>query len=406
MRGETSGPEGRDESIGFRIARERKLRGLTQTRLAELVPCSKSLIAQVERGHKPATPALVAGVARALRTAPGTLTGQPYEETGRHQGRIHAAVPEVRRALLTWDLPDEEMPVRPVERLRADVAHASALGRQARYAQLGEMLPALLDELTRAARSADGSRRNELYALLSEAYTGATAIAYALGLLDLRGLAMERVAWAASESQDPLRVARTQWQRATLFLNTASYDKGLVLLERIRREIGDDPSRLSPAEISMYGAAHLRSAVFAARAANRPTALEHIEYAREAARYLGGDANHYGLEFGPSNVIMHHVAVAVELCDGTEAVRLAGQEPLPPSVAPVRLGHHYIDLARGWLYHGDRRKSFATLLDARRVAPQQTRNHPMVRETIRMLVQLDRRCSKPLSTFATWLGMH
>ncbi|MEV4749261.1 hypothetical protein AB0K21_23020 [Streptosporangium sp. NPDC049248] len=35
---------------------------------------------------------------------------------------------------------------------------------------------------------------------------------------------------------------------------------------------------------------------------------------------------------------------------------------------PVRLGHHYIDLARGWLYHGNRQKALETLLAARRAA--------------------------------------
>lgn len=40
------------DSIGGRIAAARKLCGFTQQQLAERVPCSKSLIAQVERGHK------------------------------------------------------------------------------------------------------------------------------------------------------------------------------------------------------------------------------------------------------------------------------------------------------------------------------------------------------------------
>jgi transcriptional regulator with XRE-family HTH domain len=405
MRNDRTGAPGDEERIGRRIANARKLRGLTQQQLAQRVPCSKSLIAQVESGHKPATQALVAGVARALGVEIGVLTGQPYAEPDRRGAQIHEHIPAIRRALIAWDLPDEDVPPRPVDQLRADVQRASALGRRARYSQLADMLPALLEELTRAAHISDGSRRDELFALLSEAYTGVTAIAYTLGYFDLRNLAMDRVAWAAQQSQDPLRVARTQWQRATLFLASASYGKGLMLLERIRRDVGEDPGTLSPAGLSVYGAAHLRSAIFAARAADRQTAFDHIDHAREAASLLGGDANHYGLEFGPSNVAIHEVAVAVEMYDGTEAVRRAEQAQLPPTVAPVRLGHYYIDLARGWLYHGDRSKALETLYSARRVAPQMTRNHPMVRETVRMLVDLERRRSDGLSRFAGWLGM-
>ncbi|GAA0830878.1 hypothetical protein GCM10009525_31330 [Streptosporangium amethystogenes subsp. fukuiense] len=402
--GSTNGPAA-EEAVGRRIAQARKLRGLTQQQLADRVPCSKSLIAQVERGHKPATQALITAVARTLRIELGELTGQPYRDPGTREDRIHECVPQLRRALLSWDLPDEDVPPPPTEQLRADVRRASALGRQARYIQLGEMLPGLLEELTRAVHASEGARRDELFGLLSEAYTGVTAIAYTLGYFDLRGLAMDRVAWAAQASQDPLRVARTQWQRSTLFLATATYDKGLILLDRIRREVGEDLGRLTAAELSVYGAAHLRSAIFAARAADRQTAFDHIEHAREAARVLGQDANHYGLEFGPSNVIMHEVAAAVEMYDGGEAIRRAQHTALSPAVAPVRLGHHYIDLARGWLYHGNRQKALETLLAARRAAPQQTRNHPMVRETVRMLVNLERRRPRSLSGFASWLGL-
>jgi transcriptional regulator with XRE-family HTH domain len=400
MRDDGTAPEG----IGRRIARARKLRSLTQRQLADRVPCSKSLIAQVESGHKPASQALVAGVARVLRVSVGKLTGQPYDSEPGRQGRIHATIPEIRRALLSWDLPEEDIRPRPLPELQADVAKASELGRAARYGQLGELFPGLLEELTTAAHAADDRDKPQLYALLSETYTGATAIAYTLGYFDLRSLTMERVDWAARASQDPLRIARTQWQRSTLFLAGADYDKGAKLLSRVRYDIGEDIARMDEPTLSVYGAAHLRSAVFAARMPEAATAWEHINQAREAARLLGSDANHYGLEFGPSNVSIHEVTVAVEMYQGTEAVRRASRIRLPATVPPVRRGHYYIDLARGFLYHGDRAKSLEALVNARRIAPQQTRNHPMVHETVRMLAELERRRSESLSGFASWLG--
>jgi transcriptional regulator with XRE-family HTH domain len=393
------------DGIGRRIAAARKLRGLTQFQLADRVPCSKSLIAKVESGHKPASQSLVSGVARALRVEIGDLTGQPYRDESERSERIHATIPEVRRALLSWDLPSEEIPPRSADDLRRDVVQASLLGRDARYVQLGEMLPGLLESLTSAIHAADEAQRPTLFALLSEAYTGVTAIAYTLGYFDLRSLAMERVQWAAKESQDPLRIARTQWQRATLFLAAASYGKGLVLLERVRHDLGEDLGQMDPPTLSVYGALHLRSAIFAARMPQAETAWDHLAEAREAALLLGGDANHYGLEFGPSNVDIHSVAIAVEMMDGVEAIRRAQQIRLPATTAPVRVGHYYIDLSRGFLYNGDRDRSLQALMTARRVAPQQTRNHPMVRETVRMLVELERRRRGSLTGFASWLGL-
>ncbi|MFF4601760.1 helix-turn-helix domain-containing protein [Streptomyces sp. NPDC001339] len=391
------------ERIGQRIAEARKTRGLTQLQLAQRIPCSKSLIAQVERGHKPATPSLTAGVARALGIRLEHLTGQPYEDPQR--GQVHAVIPDIQTSMLSWDLPDEELPVRPFDELAADVARASALGRKARYAKLGRMLPPLLDELSTACHSAAGTERERLFGLLAEAYSGVTAIAYAVGLFDLRSLAMDRVQWAARESSDPLRIGRTQWQRATLFLQAAAYDRGTQLLDRVRHDLGDGIGRMDEPTLSVHGSVHLRSAMFAARAGNAPTARAHLDAAADAARRLGQDTNHYGLEFGPTNVAMHRLGVAVEMYDGPEVVLCTRRTRLPVNVAPVRAGRWYMDAAKGWLDYGNREKAFAALQAARRVAPEQTRNHPQVRETVKTLIQLERYSKQSLSGFASWLGI-
>lgn len=391
------------ERIGRRIAEARKARGLTQLQLAQRIPCSKSLIAQVERGHKPATPSLTAGAARALGVRLEQLTGQPYEDPQR--GRVRSTVPDIQTAMLSWDLPDEDLPVRSYDELAGDVALASALGRKAQYAKLGRMLPPLLDELSTACHATEGTERERLFGLLAEVYSGITAIAYALGLFDLRSQAMDRVQWAARESADPLRIGRTQWQRATLFLQAAAYDRGIRLLDRVRHDLGEDVGHMDDPTLSVHGAVHLRSAMFAARAGNAPTARAHLDAAAEAARRLGHDANHYGLEFGPTNVAMHRLGVAVEMHDGPEVVRRTLRTRLPANVAPVRAGRFYMDAARGWLDYGNREKAFAALQAARRVAPEQTRNHPQVRETVQTLIHLERYGRESLSGFAAWIGL-
>ncbi len=397
-------PENRD-AIGPRMARARKARGLTQTELAARVPCSKSLIAQVERGHKPATPSLTAGVARVLGIGVDQLTGQPYDDP--EHGRVHAAIPHIQRALLSWDLPDEQLPVRSYEALAADVARASELGRRARYVKLGEMLPAVLDDLTTACHATDGAEQTRLYGLLAEAYTGVTAIAYALGKFDLRTLGMDRVQWATVQSGDPLRAMRGQWQRSTLFLQAAAYDRGLRLLDRIRYELGDDPARMEPAMLSVYGAAHLRSAMFAARSLNKGAAWDHIAAARETTAFLGADAtaNHYGLEFSATNCDLHALGVAVETFDGARIADLADTVRLPAGIAPVRAGRWYMDLARGWLDAGKRHKSLDAIAAARRVAPEQTRSHPQARETVRVLIEQERQSKDSLVGLANWMGI-
>ncbi len=162
--------------------------------------------------------------------------------------------------------------------------------------------------------------------------------------------------------------------------------------------------------LSLYGSSHLRSAILAARAAkttgpgSAQDAWAHIDAASHVAARIGTDRNDYGLAFGPSNVAQHAVAVAVELEDGHGAVRRGLTVTLSAAGPPVRRGHHYIDLARGYVLAEDYAGGLRCLQRARKIAPQQTRHHPMVRETV-LSIATARRRREELSLFASWLGI-
>jgi hypothetical protein len=70
-----------------------------------------------------------------------------------------------------------------------------------------------------------------------------------------------------------------------------------------------------------------------------------------------------------------------------------------------RVGHHHIDMARAWMLHGDRAEALAHLNIARRIAPNNTRHHPAVRETVLALAAADRRTTSSLTSFARWSGV-
>jgi hypothetical protein len=91
--------------------------------------------------------------------------------------------------------------------------------------------------------------------------------------------------------------------------------------------------------------------------------------------------------------------------DGTEAITRASAFTLPRSAPRERVGHHWIDLARGYLLHGDHQRALATLQQARRTTSQQTRYHPQVHETVRALARASKRRTDTLTNFAGWLGI-
>jgi transcriptional regulator with XRE-family HTH domain len=398
------------DRIGARIAVIRKTRGWTGRELAGRAHVSYSLLAKVESGAAPASPALIGAVARALRVDVPRITGQPYDEPRGQAARLHESIEPIRRSIDTYDLPDESIAPRPLAELSADVRRMSALGQEAKYAQLGAALPGLLDELGVAVRVSPSAERGPLYALLAEAYSGASVIAGLLGYLDLRGQVVERIRWASERSGDPLRVQRVRWQRTASLMAVGAYGPALTLMDQVRAEMGDDLSAMTGPALSVYGSAHLRSAILSARAArtagpgSAQQAWAHIDAARLVANRMGRDRNDYGLAFGLSNVGQHEVAVAVELEDGGEAVRRSKTIRLSPQVPAIRRGHHYIDLARGYVMAGDYAGSLRCLQTARRVAPQQTRHHPSVRETV-LAIAAGRRSREDLGLFASWIGL-
>lgn len=400
------------DRAGARIAVIRKTRGWTGRELGRRAHVSYSLLAKVESGAAPASPALIGAVARALRVDVPRITGQPYEEPpGGQAARLHGMVGAIRRSVDTYDLPDESIVPRPFSELSADVRRISDLGQAAKFVQIAADLPGLLDELGAAVHAAREPDQPRLFGLLAEAYSGASAIANLLGYLDLRGQVVERIRWASERCGDPLRVQRVRWQRTGSLMAVGAYEQALRLMGQVRGELGEDISAMNGPTLSVYGSAHLRSAILAARSAktNGPgyvqDAWAHIDAARQVAERMAKDRNDYGLAFGPSNVAQHEVAVAVELEDGEGAVRRAKNVHLGPGVPSVRRGHHYIDLARGYAMAGDYAGSLRCLQEARRIAPQQTRHHPMVRETV-LTVAAARRGREELSLFASWLGLN
>jgi transcriptional regulator with XRE-family HTH domain len=398
------------DQAGARIAVIRKTRGWTARELARRAHVSYSLLAKVESGAVPASPALIGAVARALRVDVPRITGQPYEEARGQAARLHEMVEPIRRSVEAYDLPDESIAPRPFEQLSADVRRISALGQDAKYVQIGVELPGLLDELGAAVHAAPEAERPPLFGLLAEAYSGASSIANLLGYLDLRGQVVDRIRWASEQCGDPLRIQRVRWQRTASLMAVGAYSQALTLMEQVRTDLGGDIPAMDGPALSVYGSAHLRSAILAARAAktSRPgyaqEAWAHVDAAQQVAARMGVDRNDYGLAFGPSNVAQHEVAVAVELEDGPEAVKRSRRVRLGPAVPPVRRGHHYIDLARGYVMAGDQAGALRCLQQARRVAPQQTRHHPMVRETV-LAIAAARRGREELSLFASWLGL-
>lgn len=399
--------EQRTQSVGERVRSARKIVGLTQLQLANRAHMSLSLVKKVEQGTTPASPAFIAACARALGLGVAELTNQPYPIHDRDEHRVHSVIPALRREIAAYLLPPTSgVAPRPVCELAEAVRHASGLRQSASLDQLGAELPALLAELRAAAHHYEGAERERVYGLLAEAYAAAGQVAYKLGYADLSSLTTERVEWAAAHSGDQLAMAAADFYRAGELIATAEWRGALDYLDTARAAIADRLRTQDEAALAMHGVLHMKSGLAAARAGEADLSDAHLSEAQHAARYVTRGSDYYRLAFDADSANIWAVGLAVERRDGTEAVkRAASIEPFSPTTPRERVGHHWIDLARGFQLHGDRTASLEALYRARRICPLQTRYHPQVRETVATLAETDRRRTDSLAGFARWIGL-
>jgi transcriptional regulator with XRE-family HTH domain len=385
----------------------RKIAGLTQLQLANRAHMSLSLVKKVEQGTTPASPAFIAACARALGLGVADLTDQPYPVHNRDEHKVHAVVPALRREIAAYLLPPtSDVAPRPIGELAEAVKRASILRQSASLDQLGVELPPLLAELRAAAHHYDGTDRERVYGLLAEAYAAAGQVAYKLGYSDLSSLTTERVEWAAARSGDQLAEAAAAFYRAGELIATAEWRGALDYLDTARDSIADRLRAEDEAALAMHGVLHVKSGLAAARAGDDDLSDAHLAEAQHAARHVTRGADHYRLAFDTDSANIWAVGLAVERRDGTEAVkRAAAIEPFSPTAPRERVGHHWIDLARGLQLHGDRAGALDALYRARQIAPLQTRYHPSVRETVATLAETDRRRTDTLAGFARWVGL-
>lgn len=397
------------DSIGPRIAQQRKARGITQIALAHEAGVSVSLLRKLEQGSRMASQPVVAALARALHVDVTTLTGQPYDRDGRDPDRIHAAMPDLRRALALWDLAADlgTAPRDPAE-LVQDAAGIATLYQLDRNSEVANRLPALLTETFAALHDSDEQGRALLFEALLGMFYATHAVTYQSGYEDLSTIVEDRVAGIAGQWGDPVAQAFASWVRTTSLMRMGEYDAGLRILGRSLDAV-DPGRRQDPAALRMVGSLHLRSAILAARANRSAEAVAHVAEARQAAAHTGADTDNdwRNLAFGQANVDIHAVATAVESGDGPGALALADEVRFSGDVLrrlPIRVGHHYMDVARAQLWQGRTEGALASLEKAKRLAPQQTRRHPTTREVTRTLVRSHRRANEPLARFASWLG--
>ncbi|WP_371605064.1 helix-turn-helix domain-containing protein (plasmid) [Streptomyces sp. NBC_01220] len=386
------------DHTGVRIARLRRERHLTQKALADLSGVPYNTLIKIEQGKLAATPYAVGCLARAMRVEVSTVIGQPYKDDLRAD-ELDLLIAPIRAALDVYDLgPDPDITARPIRALREEAEGLCAAVRAGEIKRAASEVAGLIEETTTAGHthgSSDG------WLVLASLYRTSYDVSTKLGYADLAQLSLARMDWAAQRASDAVFGGAYQYFRALTYLREGKYRTGQRLIDLGLSTIGQaDASRERDV---VTGQLHLGGSVMAGRAHNEEQALGHLVEAANIAGRTGESPKVLWMAFGGTNVSVHRVSVLAELDKYDKAVEAADEIVIPAEWPKSRTSHHWAEVARAQMWTGKLEASFASLLKARRTAPQQAKYHPMVRDTYASLEAAHRRLPDTFLSYGSWL---
>ena len=393
------------QALGRKIATERRRRGLSQPELARLIGRSVAWVSQVERGvRKVDRMSVLETVATALEVplyelaAEAPVVAAVSEEPPDAAGlRLVLSGTYALRAMLDGRRPPALSTLRTKGRKAWELTHAG------RYTELTDLLRGLVPDLETAARALPDAQRAEVFELMAVTYQACSAALAKLGEPEAAWIAADRAMAAAERAGNPMLVAAGAFRLVFVFLAGRHYDQAEETARTAADALQASADQGEPEAMSLWGALTLQRAVIASRVNDPDAAYGHLERAAQVAGRLGEGRNDYNTEFGPANVGLYGIAVAVELGDAGRALRTAATVDTT-GLSAERRARMLIDVARA---HAQRRQvteAVATLRQTEKITPEQVRGHELVRQLVSDLLTMQDPPSGDLRELAAWVG--
>ncbi|WP_341716188.1 helix-turn-helix domain-containing protein [Micromonospora sp. FIMYZ51] len=360
-------PHRRDHNavpLGRRVAELRARRGMSQQAFADRLGKSKSWVDKVERGVRRLDRySVIREIAVVLRLDPEILLGPRHPPPPTTAGLD--GVDAVRAALASYHHRSERTGT--ADQARRQVAHAWLSYQHARYPQLLNALPALLDA-THGTRS-----------LLVATYRITAAVLVKLGEPHLAWLAADRAVTNAAGGPTLIGTASIAVSAALRALG--QHRLALTAALAVADAVDDDAVR---------GSLFVQAGLAAAGTGDRRNTHDLLDHAADLAdrRPSHPDPQHTG--FGRSAVQLARCLAALHLGDlgdaihrHEHAIRQHGWRHLPPEHRAA----HLIEAARAYLDTGDVGKAGQKLVEADGVAPAEVRCRPTARTLLAEITQ-------------------
>ncbi len=320
---------------------------------------------------------LAAGAAVAAATASGR--GPSSDMLG--------AVSRLGDSLLSHALPISGSDRQPahapgLDRLTQAVGVAKRRYQACEYELAANALPELLTELRAASEAADSDTRVTVARLSADAYHVTASLMLKVGDHALAWVAADRCMRDAERSEDPLALGSSTRILTHALLASGQPGRAASVAQAMAADMSTRFRGPTLSELSVYGALLLRGAIAAARQYDRSLTYELLDEASDAGRWVGADSNHYWTAFGPTNVLLHRIHIAVTLWDAGQAIELARTVHLDDVEVAERRVNYWLDLVRAFSQCRRYADAVGSLERAERLAPEEVYSRPYVRDLI------------------------
>jgi len=293
-----------------------------------------------------------------------------------------------------------------MSRLSTTVTTAKRNYQDCRYSTVIDSLPQLLADLRAACSSYEGDALRQAEALSAEAHHVAASILLKLDHEGLAWIAADRSMQAARNSQDLTIIGSSARIIAHALTHGGHYGAATQTANQFAQRIDRDTDEHAPDFLSVYGALLLRGAIAAGQHGDRHTAATLLDGAQDAGRRLGGDFNHRWTAFGPINVQVHRVNIALQLGDARAAIEEARRINLDNIPLTERKATLLIDTSRALTQLGKHEKAYGVLRAAHQLAPEEISVRPAVQRMLRdLMTTAPPSIKRELCDFTTEIGV-
>ncbi|GAA2970707.1 helix-turn-helix domain-containing protein [Actinokineospora diospyrosa] len=365
--------------IGRRLRQIRNARGKSLAVVAGLAGISPSYLSRLESGHRALDRrSLIMALARALDVAPTEITNVALAAPG--EAEEDRSLGAVRLALFAAAMHTWRGRVCEVEELRNRSDDLLVRQRDCDYATVGALLPDLIDDL-HATLAAGRAERDVLRMLVVTHVQGTQAWLGDIGASqDLGWQAATLAADAAQRLDEPVSLAVSGFGTAFGLIGAGGFD----LAERV--VVDTDPGTSGNTELQMSGMLTLTRSLVAAAKGEQGERVSALDHAEDLARHAG-EGNALGFGFGPSNVGVWRMSVALEAGEHTEAARIAST--VDPNVLPsaTRKSAYWREYGRALARMPNRRDEAVLMLRrAERISPARVHRHPFMHSVLSELL--------------------